>query len=126
MYRTIVLAVVAFAALSACSSTGDADSSGPPKEGSSASYSDAWGGEAEQRCTIDGFLERCGFNSSAREDELPAADAPASNFNLGYEPSEDDADGNGWSAVQDFASSISCDVPDERPTGEFFGAGCAD
>lgn len=122
---TFALAVVVLGVLAACSSSGDADSSGPAKQGSSASYSDAWGNEAEQRCTIDGFLERCGFNSSAREDDVPAADAQASNFNIGYEPSEDDPDGSGWSTVRDFASSIGCDVPEERPTGEFFGAECA-
>ena len=84
----------------------------------SAQYTDEWRAYASERCAGD---TGCGFWASAKGDETPANEADGSNYIIGYEPTADDADGNGWAVVEEFADAVGCAaaLPSDRPTDEW-------
>ena len=107
MFRRALL--VAVMVLTACGDDDDDQpSGGPPREGTSAEWADAWTAVATEECG-----GQCAV-FEAIDGATPAADAEPANFNVRYTP-DADPQSIGWDTVEDFGAAASCVLPVQQP-----------
>lgn len=93
-------------ALAGCGGDGSDDGL-PSKSGTSARYASSWMEHASEQCTNSASFS-CGFRAGARDDDLPAAQAPNSNFVIAYDGTDDDPDLNGWAVALAYSERHNC------------------